>query len=177
MFFCISCGNCKKLITICTIQGWGNHIDFKNCKKSVSDIFTFSSAVHDYIYTCLCHFEKQSCFSSLFSTLNSIWLYDLLFNCKNFPFLFFLIHVLFPVQQKHTFYSNKNVLYLVVLMNISKSIHLILLILNWHLVIYKNCKRVVKKLFKTNIQMKTCYVKLNTCIVKIYRAVKIKNSN
>lgn len=83
----------------------------------------------------------------------------------------------FLFNNKHTFYSNKNVLYLVVLMNISKSIHLILLILNWHLVIYKNCKRVVKKLFKTNIQMKTCYVKLNTCIVKIYRAVKMKYSN
>lgn len=83
----------------------------------------------------------------------------------------------FLFNNKHTFYSNKNVLYLVVLMNFSKSIHLILLILNWHLVIYKNCKRVVKKLFKTNIQMKTCYVKLNTCIVKIYRAVKMKYSN
>lgn len=98
--FASAVANCKKLITICTIQGWGNHIDFKNCKKSVSDIFTFSSAVHDIIYTCLSHFEKQSCFSSLFSTLNSIWLYDSLFNCKNFPFLFFLIHVLFPVQQQ-----------------------------------------------------------------------------
>lgn len=146
-------------------------------KKSVSDIFTFSSAVHDYIYTCLSHFEKQSCFSSLFSTLNSIWLYDSLFNCKNFLSFSFWYMYYFLFNNKHTFYSNKNVLYLVALMNISKSIHLILLILNWHLVINKNCKQVVKKLFKTNFQMKTCYVKFNTCIVKIYRAVKMKYSN
>lgn len=32
--------------------------------------------------------------------LYSVRLYDSLFNCKNFPFLFFLIHVLFPVQQQ-----------------------------------------------------------------------------
>lgn len=147
--------------------------DLKNCKKSVSDIFTFSSAVHDYIYTCLSHFEKQSCFSSLFSTLIQ---YDCMIHyliVKIFLSFSFWYMYYFLFNNKHTFYSNKNVLYLVVLMNISKSIHLILLILNWHLVINKNCKQVVKKLFKTNFQMKTCYVKFNTCIVKIYRAVKM----
>lgn len=124
-------------------------------KISVGHLHFFISCAWLYIYLSQSLWETKLFFLFIqYFKFNMIhYLIVKIFLSFSFWYMYY-----FLFNNKHTFYSNKNVLYLVVLMNISKSIHLILLILNWHLVIYKNCKRVVKKLFKTNIQMKTCYV-------------------